>query len=461
MTDRDDADFPALTAAGIARRRALLGAAALPLLGLGGCAFFDNLFGDTKKHLPGKREDVLPVTEGLQAPHGMHPDVVLPAQVAGDWPMQGGTLSHDSGNAALPDRIKQVWQSSIGSGSAYRKQVTSTPIVVGETVFTMDSKAVVSAFDTADGKRLWRTDTRPKKTRSTDLGGGIAWAGGIVYASTGYSEVLALEAASGKVLWRHALETPPRSAPTVVLNEGGGLVYVVSIDQELIALSAHDGAIVWKYEGTGVDTTLLGQPAPAYAGGIVLTGFGSGDLVALRADSGAVAWSDSIAAGAGQVGVAMISAITGQPVIMGEIAIAIGTGGLMVAVDLRAGRRLWEREVSGNLSPVAAGDFIFVTSQDQQVAALLARTGEVAWLTQLPQFKRPKSKGAPIVWTGPALAGGQLVYGGMRNDLIMVDAVSGKISRTLTIPGSITVPPIAAHNTLYLLTDDGQLRAYR
>jgi outer membrane protein assembly factor BamB len=113
------------------------------------------------------------------------------------------------------------------------------------------------------------------------------------------------------------------------------------------------------------------------------------------------------------------------------------------------------------LSPVAAGDFVFVTTQDQQAAALLARTGEVAWLTQLPLYKRPKSKGAPITWTGPALAGGQLIYGGMRNDLIMVDAVSGKITRTLSIPGSITVCPIAAHDTLYLLTDDGLLRAYR
>jgi outer membrane protein assembly factor BamB len=462
MNNRDDdPTSAALAPACVARRTALLGAAAIPLLALGGCAFFDNLFGDTKKHLPGKREDVLPVTEGLQAPHGLHPDVVLPAPVSTDWPVQGGTLSHDAGNAALPSTFKQVWSSSIGSGSAYRKQVTSTPIVVGDTVFTMDSRAVISAFSTDDGKRLWRTDTKPKKSRTTDLGGGISWAAGTIYASTGYSEVLALNAETGAVKWRKDLETPARSAPAVALNEGGGLLYVVTIDQELLALSVRNGELIWRYDGTPVDTTLLGQPAPAYGGGIVLSGFGSGDLVALRADSGAVAWSDSIAAGADQVGVAMISAITGQPIILGEIAIAIGTGGLMVAVDLRAGRRLWEREVSGNLSPVAAGDYVFVTTQDQQVAALLARTGEVAWLTQLPLYKRPKSKGAPITWTGPVLAGGQLIYGGMRDDLIMVDAVSGKITRTLKIPGSITVNPIAAHDTLYLLTDDGLLRAYR
>jgi outer membrane protein assembly factor BamB len=445
------------------RRAALLrGAAATSLLALSGCSFLDNLFNDTKKKLPGTREDVLPVTEGLQPPHGMRPTVVLPPATASDWPVQGGTPSHDAGNADLPDSIRQVWTASIGSGSAYRKQVTSTPVVAGDTVYTMDSTAVLSAFRVADGHRLWQTKTKPKRSRSTNIGGGIGYADGVLYAATGYSEVLAVDASSGAIKWRRPLDTPARSAPTVAtLGNGTSLLFLTTIDQQLTGISAADGKAVWSYDGTQVDTTLLGQPAPAYANDIVLAGFGSGDLVAIRADSGAVAWSDSIAAGTGQVGVAQISAITGQPVIMGELAFAIGTGGLMVGVDLRAGRRLWEREVSGILSPVAAGDFLFVTTSDQQVAALLGRTGEVAWLTQLPQYKRPKSKGAPITWTGPVLAGGQLIYGGMLDDMVMVDAVTGAITRTLKIPGSVTVPPIVANRTLYLITDDGALRAYR
>ena len=452
MTNRDDLS-----------RRAMLRAAGLltPTLAVAGCSFFDNLFSDTKKTMPGKREDVLPVNEGLEPPHGLHPTVTLPAPVSGDWPVQGGALTHNAGNAALDDPFHQVWTASIGSGNAYRHQVTSTPVVVGDTVFTIDSGATLSAFRASDGHRLWQTRTKPKKSRSTNIGGGIGYADGTLYATTGFSEALALNPADGTIRWRVALDSPARSAPTPVRLPTGALVFLTTIDQQLYALSAADGRRVWTYDGTPTDTTLLGQPAPAFANGIVLSGFGSGDLVALRGDSGAVAWSDSIAATSGQVGVAQISAITGQPVIMGEVACAIGTGGLMVGVDLRAGRRLWEREVSGVLSPIAAGDTVFITTADQQAAALVGRTGEIAWLTQLPQFKRAKSKGAPIIWTGPVLANGQLIYAGTRNDLLMVDAATGRITRTMNLPGPVTVPPIVANATLYLITDDGVLRAYR
>jgi outer membrane protein assembly factor BamB len=443
--------------AGATRRVLLRTGLMLPLLAASGCSVYDNLFNYTKKTLPGKREDVLPVTEGLAPPHGLRPTVALPAPVARDWPVEGGALDHVAGNAALPATVRQDWATSIGSGSAYRRQVTCTPLVVGDTVFTIDSAATVSAFSTADGRRLWRTKTKPKKSRTTNIGGGIGYADGTLYASTGFSQVLAFDPKDGAIRWRKTLLTPIRSAPT----PAGGKLFVISIDEVLIALSAKDGTQIWTYDATPTDTTLLGQPAPAYAEGIVVAGFGSGDLVAIRGDTGAVAWTDSIAAASGQVGVAQISAITGPPVVVGEIAIAIGTGGLMVGVDLRAGRRLWEREVSGHLSPLAAGDWVFITSADQQVAAVLARTGELAWVTQLPLYKRPKSKGGAITWTGAVLAGGRLIYTGMRDELVVVDPITGQLGHTIHVPGSITVPPIAAGNTLYLITDDGNLRAYR
>jgi outer membrane protein assembly factor BamB len=177
--------------AGTTRRVLLRTGLMLPLLAASGCSVYDNLFNYTKKTLPGKREDVLPVTEGLEPPHGLRPTVTVPAQVARDWPVEGGALDHVAGNAALPATVRQEWATSIGSGSAYRRQVTCTPLVVGDTVFTIDSAATVSAFSTADGRRLWRTKTKPKKSRTTNIGGGIGYADGTLYASTGFSQVLA------------------------------------------------------------------------------------------------------------------------------------------------------------------------------------------------------------------------------------------------------------------------------
>ena len=47
----------------LGRRAAMLGAAA----GLGGCSLFDNIFGDNKTPIEGKREPVLALARGLES----------------------------------------------------------------------------------------------------------------------------------------------------------------------------------------------------------------------------------------------------------------------------------------------------------------------------------------------------------------------------------------------------------
>ena len=87
------------------------------------------------------------------------------------------------------------------------------PVVLSGTVFTMDSDAEVSAFALADGKRLWRVDTKPEDNDdSTNVGGGLGADGTTLYAVNGLSQLLALDLASGKVKWRQDLGVPGRSA---------------------------------------------------------------------------------------------------------------------------------------------------------------------------------------------------------------------------------------------------------
>ncbi len=442
-----------------ASRRALLRAgAAVPVLALSGCGFFDTLFhGSLKKKLPGVREDVIPVTEGL-APSPVNPiTVTLPPPTATDYPVEGGTPDHVGGNQALPATLTEAWSGHIGLGSGYRHQITATPIVADGMVFAMDSDATVSAFRASDGKRLWDLPTRPKKMSGVNIGGGLGYAGGTLYVTTGFAQLIAIDAVHGVPRFVHTFNVPIRSAPTPVAD----LVYFVTIDEVLVAASAHDGHQMWNYEAAPADTTLLGHPAPAVAEGFVVAGFGSGDLVTCSALSGSVVWTDNIATTTGQAGITQITAISGRPIIAHGIVAALGTGGLMVGEDLRVGRRLWERQVSGYLDPVAAGDFVFITSHEQVAAALSIRTGEVAWVCQLPQYKRPKTQGGPYSWTGVTLANNKLIYTSLQRRFLMVDAITGKLGGMTHIPGQVSVPPVAAGDTLYVITDDGRIRAFR
>ncbi len=438
----------------LARRTALL----LPLAALAGCSMWDDWFGSEKPPLPGTRLPVLPPRPGLDVGKGPPRKVVLPQPASNaDWPQAGGVASHDMEHPALRDGVERAWSVNTGTGGGYRRKLTAQPVVAGGRVFAMDSDAVVSAYDAAGGRQLWEMETAAEDSRSTNVGGGIAVEGGTLYAATGRGDLLAIDAGTGKIQWRVQLPTAARSAPTVA----DGKLFLETVDNQALALAAADGKTLWSYQGGSADALVLGLPAPAYANGLVVTGFGSGDLVVLRAASGTVAWSDSLAASRGRTSLSDLSAIRGRAVIHDGVVYAVGMGRQLVALDLRSGRRLWEREVGSEESPWVAGGWLFVLSDEGEVAALACADGVAAWSTQLDRFENMEKKRDPIRWVGPVLAGDRLVVAGSQGVAVSISPYTGKVLGQQKLADAAAVAPVVAGDTLYVLTDDATLTAYR
>jgi outer membrane protein assembly factor BamB len=308
-----------MTASNPTRRAALLASLAL----LPGCSLYDSWFGSDKKTLPGERQAVLQGGRGLADATAARAVTVPPPVDVAEWPQPGGTPAHEGGHLALAGGFNRAWTASIGESTGYRRRITAQPMVAGGRVFTMDADGVVAAFDAAGGRNIWRSTTEPEDDRSTNVGGGIAVAGDTVFASTGRAEVLALDAASGAVRWRAPLGAPARSAPTVV----GERLFVGTLDNQMLGLSAKDGKRLWSYQSPATETLVLGLPAPAFVDGIVIAGFGSGELVALREASGTVVWSDSLSAARGRTSITDLSAIRGLPVVRDGRVHAVSLGG--------------------------------------------------------------------------------------------------------------------------------------
>ncbi len=434
------------------RRTALL----LPLAAAG-CSTLDRLFSDSKDPIPGKRETVGAVQRGLTVdPADKRPVTVPPPAAVLEWPQAGGNATHAVGNIQVSG-LAPAWRASIGEGGGYRAKITAQPVIAGGRVFTMDSDALVAAFDLATGARIWRTETQDDKDRSTNVGGGIAAVGGVVYATTGRADILALDAGTGAIRWRKPLGTPARSAPTVADDR----LFATTIDDKLLAFNASTGERLWAYQASANATTLLGQAAPAVSDGLVVTGFGSGDLVAVRADSGSLAWSDSLASSRGRNSLVDLSAISGLPVLDRGRVYAIGVGGLLVSLDLRSGRRLWEREAGGSETPWLAGDWLFVQTLDQSLAAIGRDDGRVRWVTDLPRYDDPEKRRDPLFWIGPVLAGGRLVLAGSNGRAVSIDPSEGRILGQQELRGPAAVAPVAAAGALFIVTDDGTLQAFR
>ena len=430
-------------------------AALLAPIALGGCGLWDKWFGEEKTPLPGTRVALTNPRRGLEVDaKGSH--VMLPPPVANaNWPQAGGNPSHAMGHLQVRDTLDTAWRSGIGEGGGFRRKITAQPVVADGRVFTMDSDAVVTAYDAAKGGRIWRLDTQAKGDRSTNVGGGIAVDGDTLYAGTGRAEVLAMETATGTIRWRKTLSAPVRAAPTIA----DGRLFVLTLNNQLQALATDDGRRLWGYQASMPDTSVLGLPAPAYADGLVVAGFGSGDLVALRATSGSVAWSDSLASARGRNSVADLSAVSGLPVVVDGRVYAGGLGGLLLSLDLRSGRRLWERDVATGDTPWVAGDWLFLLSTAGQLAAIARTDGHVAWVTQMPPFEDAEKQKDPIHWIGPVLAGDRLILGSSNRLLMAVSPYTGDILGQQKLSDAVAVSPSVAGGTIFVITDDATLVA--
>jgi len=437
----------------LTRRAALLA----PLGALAGCGMWDNLFGTKKTPLTGKRETITAAQGNLKVDEGVAKVVLPPPVRNAAWPQDGGNPSHLMGHLEVGDRLAQAWAADIGDGGGYRRKILAHPVSADGVIFTMDSAGAVSAFQIATGARLWRFDTPAEDDRSDNIGGGLAVDQGTLYAVNGLAELVALDAAKGTVRWRKGTGTPARSAPTVA----DGRVFLSTIDDRLVAFATQDGRQLWSYQATTAATAFLGQSAPAYAEGFVVAGFGSGEVAAVRADSGIVVWTDTLAAARPGGTVADFSTIRGLLTISNGVVYAVSVGRLMVALDLHAGRRLWEREVAGEDSPWVAENWIFLVSLNQQMAAVDRDDGRVAWVTDLPLWENPEKQKDPITWFGPVLASDRLVIAGTNAIALSVSPYTGKILGQQKLSDAAAMGPVVVAGTVFIVCENAKLIALR
>ena len=447
----------------MASRRNILASGAA--VALAGCDTLtdaaERVLGSAKTPLTGERIAVISATTRPISvdPSAASRTLTLPTpQLLLEWPQPGGTLNHAPGHPALPRPLGEVWRSSIGSGNTYRYRMTAGPIVTADAVYAMDAFGWVSCLDVARGGRRWQTDTRPRRDRDGALGGAIAFDSGILYAVTGLAEAMALDPANGSIKWRAPLPAPARGGLTVT----GGRMLVPTIENTVVALSIEDGRQLWIFRGQPVQALQLGLASLAVAGDVAVAGLASGELTALRLEDGRPLWNESLAGNrAVAASIADIGAITAMPVIDRGIVFALGVGGLATAIDLRSGRRVWEREVGGSQTPWAAGDWLFVLTRENQLLAMSRDDGRVRWICDLPRFTDERRSRGPISWGPPVLAGGRVLVAGSNAQLFEVDAGNGEVSARLQLPAGCQLQPAVAQASAYLQCDNGAVVALR
>jgi outer membrane protein assembly factor BamB len=420
----------------------------------------DTLFGESDgPPLPGERISVLRLNRTL-VPDPALADlrVRLPEPYANtEWPQPGGFSTHAMQHLAAGGSLTKAWAASVGEGAGDDRLILAEPVVAAGRIYAMDAGDTVTAFDAQSGGQAWRVDLTPEDEDDGLFGGGLAVDGGRLFATTPYGEVVALDAGTGKEQWRIRLSGPLRSAPAA----SGGRVFAVTTDNQLFALAQDDGRQLWDYTGIAQDAGLLGGSTPAVAGNVVVAAFSSGELFAFGVDTGRTLWSDSLAGVQRGDAVATLADIRGLPVIDRGNVIAVSNSGTLTAINLERGGRLWNASIGSSQTPWVAGDFIYILSTNAEVVCLTRDEGRVRWIQSLPTFQNEKDREDPIVWAGPVLVGDRLIITSSAGDAVSLSPYTGEALGRIQLPSSAHLPPVVANNTMYFLSDNGELTAFR
>lgn len=383
--------------------------------------------------------------------------IVPPAAANPDWPQAGGTASKSYGNLELAANPGRSWTAQV-AGSNKKQRLAASPVVGGGQMFVMDTAGTVHAFDAQTGSSRWSTTFAIKGDgQSSVYGGGASYADGRVYITTGMGEVAALDAKNGAIVWKVKPAGPLRGSPTIAFNS----VFVMTMDNQVYSLNAADGASLWNEAASSGQTGVFGVAAPAAGQGTIVAGFSTGELVAFRYENGRQLWSDALARTSLSTTVGVLTDIDADPIIDRGRVFALGQGGRMAAYELVTGQRIWELNLAGISTPAIAGEWIFTLTDDGKLLCIQRATGKVRWLTQLARYENEKKKKNPIFWTGPVLAGNRLWFANSNGQVYSAGIEDGAPVSFTDLKEPVTLAPIVAGGTLYILDDSGKISAFR
>ena len=449
---------------------------------LSGCEAMDMVSGwfsgAHKANLKGERISVMATDDSIAPDATLQSSkVVLPPPYKNNaWPEPGGYSANAMYHLEAPGPLQVIWTADAGTGSSNDSRLTAPPIVATGRIFVLDAEATIYAFDAGNGTRLWKNKLAPRggsdfwntatlgmvgQDKSIDplkgFGGGTAFDDAKVFVTTGFGDVFALNAYDGKKIWKTSLGVPIVNAPVA----NSGRVFVSSQDNHFVALAQSDGRKLWDHQAIAESAGILESTSAAVAGDFVIAPYTSGELYALNVENGRPAWSDTLTASGNITALSELDDIAGRPVVDRDMVFAISHAGIMVAINLNTGERVWSRDVGGVQTPWAAGDFVYVTTIGGQLLCLQRKDGKVKWLHQLQRWEDMKSKSDPIFWAGPVLVSDRLVLVSSAGSAISISPYTGQLLGRTAIPDGAYIAPVIANDTLYLLTNDAKLVALR
>jgi outer membrane protein assembly factor BamB len=332
--------------------------------------------------------------------------------------------------------LKPLWQASIGKAGPF----VFTPEVAGENVYAADTDGQLVALNAANGRQLWRVDTGKK------LSGGVGASSSLVLVGTQKGELLAYDT-SGKELWTAQLGAELLTPATI----DGTTAVVRTGDGRLVGFNTLDGQRKWVYNHTNPALALRTPYGAIIARGAVFTGYPGGMVVALDLGSGRVGWESVISAPRGTTELERVSDVSGLPVIDGNQVCAVAYQGRAGCLEATTGKQLWARDASSSTGLAVDDKNVYIADASGNVIALDKRTGTSVW--KQDQLANRKL-GTPVVRGRTVLVGDGFGY------IHALSTETGALVGRMSTDGSaLAAPPQPTDDAVLFQTRNGGLYA--
>lgn len=337
--------------------------------------------------------------------------------------------------------MRRQWSIRVGNGQGDTYNEI-TPAIDGDVIYAASEDGNVVAVETATGKVLWRYRLR------TTITGGVGAGAGLVMLGTEDAEVVVLDQLSGEILWRSAVSSEVLSPP----QTNGDIVVAQTVDGKLIALNAADGVQRWIYETNLPTLTLRGTSRPVITpSGSVIAGFSNGTLISVSADDGVWRWEERVAIPEGRYDIDRVIDVDGDLKLDGNRVLVSSYQGNLMAFDINTGRIVWGREASSYHGLEQGFGNIYYCDDESHVVAVIDNSDNLAWENTSLEYR---------AITAPTAINNYVAVADFEGYVHLLSQIDGRIVGRIQVDGDgVRANLLADNGTLYVFGNSGRLIA--
>jgi outer membrane protein assembly factor BamB len=326
------------------------------------------------------------------------------------------------------------WHAELGDSKLNPLQ----PALIGDAVYGVSGKGVMTRLDRASGKQVWRIET------GMAVSGGVGSGEGLVLLGSEKGDVLAY-GEDGKLRWKSKVSSEVLSVPQVA----NGVVIVRSGDGRISGLSVADGAQMWIYEHSTPALVVRSHAGVTIQRDVAFAGFAGGKLAALNIKDGLLLWETTVSQPRGNTELERISDITSNPVADDEQLCAIAFQGRVACYDAAQGNALWSREISSNKGMALLRKNIYISDANSSIIALDKASGSTLWKNEQMLLRDT---------TMPCASGDFVIVGDYEGYLHGLSSDDGRFVARIKLDGSaIQSAPLQMDDGLLVQTRSGGL----